>query len=181
MFVLANNIYPDKAQTQGAASLQLLCELLRLLVSRGNRAAAKRYVDIQQMCEVLGNPVTADGNRLSSGETSCQETRQELIGGLNQTVPDSDLGDGSHGSIHDVSATVDVQEFDWGQASTVFFGHEPSYQQDHTAILHEFTFGEARNDTIGFGDEDFALTGVIETDWEELSRQIAISMPPSPG
>lgn len=176
------------------------CRILRHLIACGNRAAAKRYLDLKQMCETLGAsfdnanepprwPATEEAGAATEGVVPVESTEP----GPGEGVPGADASHGGVGSgrgeqqyssaiVADAAAEPGLPRFDWGQAASVFFGHEPPGPPDRGEDApYAFGFGgEECGDTIGFGDDDFALTGVIETDWEELSRQIAISMPPSP-
>ena len=169
VFVLVETIHPDASRGCGNRGIGDASNVLKYLTSRGNRAAAKRLADIEQICDQLGISIS-DG----SGQ-------QDDIESMIAPWPDVSLATLVNEDSAERNGAVDEEpriapqhtapspEFDWAEASAAFFDNQPFSGQPDQAVAPMWgSFGEGFS---GFYFDEFALTGVVETDWEELSRQ----------
>lgn len=122
-------------------------------------------MDIEQMCHHLG---IAFENMPEHDDDSHNVTGSQHVDGRQ-----------SEGFVAE-SASEDLNshrqdespDFDWSRAAATFFDTLPSEGLDQPS-MSTLSFGEGGYDPMGFYVDQFALTGVVETDWEELSRQFA--------
>jgi hypothetical protein len=133
------------------------CELLRYFASHGNLAAAKRLVDVHQMCENVGIPLDR-----GAGEHSGTSSANTTI--LDDNVVDAAAAEGSDHGLEPISDSG-PQELDsdiMRQVSerSLF----PQQLLPDELNLEDFS----SNEYVVENDTGMEMTGVIDTDWDML-------------
>lgn len=162
VFVLVEAINPGK--NLGFRGIDGSRSILRYLVGLGNRAAANRLAELDQMCVHLALPV-----QQGAGQTPQQSLTGKLAkpfsfesgyGVIEQTTTSLNAVDRLHSRPGDASGGVACGEDD--QQSFAFSG------ADLASIPLE---GENSLYWV-YHTPGFSLTGVEQTDWEALENQI---------
>lgn len=177
VFVLVETIYPDAGKGCGKGGIRDASGVLQHLASYGNRAAAKRRMDIEQTCDQLGISFR-DSSTTQAGNAEHAHLDDS------RTMPNGSSGISTHANNGFVPTAQEPQicqpgavespEFDWAEATAAFFD-QPFYGRPYQTVpvpmMDATAFGEGFSDQVGLYFDEFALTGVVETDWEELSRK----------
>lgn len=187
VFVLVDSIYSHTGRSSSVENIRKASEILNYLSSQGNKAAEKRGADINQMCNHLGvsfhenlqntNGLLQDNNESQGPETELDGTES----GSQQNCEQRPLTDNRRREdVHITECTLPQQElspsqFDWAQAAATFFDQNLSDPQDtQKSMAAALSFGEGGNEICSsLYLDDFSLTGVVETDWAELGKQLA--------
>ncbi|KAF9891058.1 hypothetical protein FE257_004993 [Aspergillus nanangensis] len=164
VFVLCESIYPHPHGDSCLQSIEETLGLLQYLVSRGNRAASNRKLDIIQMCEHLG--ITIDQGPLSQhGEMRdpC-DVHPDVPSNFDQ-VPER----------HDPASTRDPSEPDGTMADGIALAAslpaDPLPWDRDTSLSEIFTGYDNSELYSLYCDGNLPLTGTVETDWDIFERQ----------
>lgn len=168
--MLVESIYNQSNKGCGVSGIRTAFGVLHHLATAGNRAASKRRGDIEHMCDHLGvtfEDVPGFSNERAAEPGAPVETSVHPHDDSGPTL-ERQLQAPSDG---DVMSQLESPSFDWTQMSTALFDQSvpPDYPQNWN--MADVPFGEGICDLPTFYLDDFALTGVVEADWEELSRQ----------
>jgi hypothetical protein len=163
VFVLIERIYPASTNGNGVANIQRASEIMQYLASRGNMAAAKRHADLERICSHIGLSVgdgdRAPAHRAPAPAKPCQDlSSQTDLGGQVSVTQDIPM-------LHNESP-----QFDWDEAAAAFFDQQPD---EVDQMARNLSFAEGGYVAEDFDFNSFMLTGVVETDWAEFSRQFA--------
>ncbi|OLN89944.1 hypothetical protein CCHL11_10120 [Colletotrichum chlorophyti] len=190
VFVLVDRIHANTSQLPSKTTICKASGILEHLSSQGNIAAGKRRADIDQMCAHLGISFHDNSQDKDNG------ARLDKVG------PHGPAGeaDGAHSrgqepDEHPSSAAAALTQnenlaraectrsqneasashFDWAQAAATLFDHSlADAQEQQQSMAAALSFGEGGNEIFNsLYLEDFSLTGVVETDWAEFSKQLA--------
>ncbi|KAH6989083.1 hypothetical protein BKA56DRAFT_641098 [Ilyonectria sp. MPI-CAGE-AT-0026] len=170
VFVLVEAFYPTPTRSVGVSGIPKASRIMQYLAAQGNRAAEKRRADLEQICNFLGITYPQDQDEgVPVGEESVCTT----------AVPEPEEGALSTHALSidaagqpEASATQDDSpQFDWAEAAATFFDQQPNMTIDQD-MINNLSFAEGGHIPSSFYLDDFTLTGVIETDWEEFSKQL---------
>lgn len=143
---------------------------MQYLAAQGNRAAEKRRADLKQICNFLGIIYPQDQNEGApvGKESVCTTAVPEPDEGSLST---HDLSINAVGQPEASATQDDSPQFDWAEAAATFFDQQPNMTIDQD-MINNLSFAEGGHLSSSFYLDDFTLTGVIETDWEEFSKQL---------
>lgn len=148
------------------------------LTASGNKAAANRRADILQMCENLGlfsQPTGKDNSQENQPEKHLQ---QEVVEEPSLQVANQQLG----GSEHMSGLLIQQPQYQVEQMQPFYNSDEVfGTLLDHNNVISTVTNDRPLNNQVWddtydiyscYHNDEFALTGAMETDWDELQRQI---------
>lgn len=169
IFVLVESIYATTKQGCGLNGTMDAIGIFQYLTDHGNRAASNRRADIEEMCAHLGVSLQPDRGKTPEQNYFVVEDsqNQEQAGPLTSAA--SSRQDMHSGPITQPQAPINL---DWYEPFAQVFPEQIPYPMED-ASMTEMSFGEGTHDIYSlYYNDDLALTGAVNTDWEELERQI---------
>lgn len=161
MFVLAESIHTEDGTGPGLAGIIGAFEIFDYLISHGNKAAMKRKIDIEQMCEHLGIALGSqmDGTDALASHSYRSEVEeslrtQDLDPSAGQAPPLDVLSSQDWATLPDLTVPEHFYLADSTMGSAVFEG----------GALDAYSY---------YYNDDLSLTGAVSADWEEFERQIS--------
>ncbi|KAJ9661442.1 hypothetical protein H2201_006473 [Coniosporium apollinis] len=174
VFVLVESIYSSKGSD--LFGIHGTLGIFHYLTQHGNRAASKRLADIEQMCDHLSIPLelsTAAG-RSAPTEPHLNAVAEPHNGQREDTAARWPNGQEQAPDMERLVPLEEPMSLDWYQPLEPVFPQQIPYPVEDTAIGDNF-FGEGTHDVYSlYYNNDLALTGAVESDWEELERHIVL-------
>lgn len=176
VFVLVESLHTGSSTHSGRQGIRGAVEILQYFSSHGNKAADRRLLDVEQICQHLD----------ISLETTTAPASPAAVVEESSIAPDSTVNNDATHSLppvditteallpHSVVPTEGGVDSDWREA--LIFSQDPHGLYDglelgNFTVSDEAIFGNLSGFHLDFGD-DFMLTGADETDWEEFERHI---------
>ncbi|KAL0934895.1 uncharacterized protein CTRU02_209486 [Colletotrichum truncatum] len=178
VFVLVDSVAINTTQPCGVSKIRTAFNIVKHLSVQGNKAAAKRSAEIEQTCNHLGISFHEEPEENVQGPRSVLSGLED-IAQLSRGNGDSGTERTQEGDMHQgepalPDSNLSTTHFDWTQAAATLFDCSASgsrgAQQSMAAAL---SFAEGGNEMFNsVWLDDFSLTGVVETDWAELDKQL---------
>ncbi|OAL48473.1 hypothetical protein IQ07DRAFT_543394 [Pyrenochaeta sp. DS3sAY3a] len=177
VFVLVESMHTKDSPRSGFEGIRGATEILQYLIKRGNKAAEKRLLDVEQLCQHLNIHIEAYSRPESPRIEGTQPANTQRV------APENSITEGIHieETLIDPGVVEGIDDFmstpDWRQALLPPLDLEslPNGLQFNPMdgnVLAETSFDNFNGFNFDFSNE-FILTGADETDWEEFERQIA--------
>lgn len=178
VFVLVEAINDHGLLGTGLQGIKGAMDILQYLSGNGNKAAEKRIVDVNEICQHLDITLEAHTSSPATPNPSVDRNQERIEG----TAATDILESISQNVRSDMKAqaalsrVAPTSQSDWRYSlassmdDTVFDANQVG---PGTTFENDLVYG-GNNLEFSFDfDRDFVLTGADETDWEEFERQIA--------
>lgn len=194
MFILVKSIYPNSKRELNTHNIQRSSTILHFLASKGNKAAAKRQSDVDQMCKHLGIDMDVSSTGQGAYRSEEHDVDEGVLATADHRSPEIERNDVEHEGRQSAeqpqapcSVAPDITDgtmmplplegdadFDWSQATSSLFEQYPLHQEtQYGAEPSNILYEQGMWDVSGTYADDLALTGIMETDWVEIGRHLA--------
>ena len=176
IFILVESLQSVGSPRSGLHGIRSATSILQYLIKHGNKAAAKRMLDVEHICQHLGIGISVPTIAGSPAAAAAAEGPSDNLdhGALCDRLPsaeDTTMSNKSHAADTYQEPTLATN---WRQAlfelpdHTTRFSNSLGFDNESYDIPSIDDIGDFNLD---FGN-DFMLTGADEIDWEEFERQI---------
>ncbi|CAN9423932.1 unnamed protein product [Alternaria alternata] len=176
IFILVESLQSVGSPRSGLHGIRSATSILQYLTKHGNKAAAKRMLDVEHICQHLGIGISVPTIAGSPAAAAAAEGPSDNLdhGALRDRLPsaeDTTMSNKSHAADTYQEPTLATN---WRQAlfelpdHTSRFSNSLGFDNESYDIPSIDDIGDFNLD---FGN-DFMLTGADEIDWEEFERQI---------
>ncbi|CAN9200652.1 unnamed protein product [Alternaria alternata] len=174
IFILVESLQSVGSPRSGLHGIRSATSILQYLTKHGNKAAAKRMLDVEHICQHLGIGIsvpTIAGSPAAAAEGPSDNLDHGALCDRLPSAEDTTMSNKSHAADTYQEPTLATN---WRQAlfelpdHTSRFSNSLGFDNESYDIPSIDDIGDFNLD---FGN-DFMLTGADEIDWEEFERQI---------
>ncbi|CAI7604070.1 unnamed protein product [Penicillium viridicatum] len=165
VFILAGSAFSDAQQIRVVQGLKLAMNLFDYLAERGNKASLCRKTDTEQICNHVG--VSLDGASTALGDSQATPTPTQHAAITPRYDPVAEI-------IRTPTQQPDQRVNPSGYLHPLRATGLPPVRQTEDGLYDSFSGSVPRDLYTIHQNNDLALSGSVELDWEELERQLLL-------